>query len=431
VLPAEIPQALRLIARPALAELLSRHGDTPLADYSAWLHRHRPARPLEPALERAFRAELGRASRDAAEVEALMATLVEQRVIQTGTHVTASEGPIFFAMHAVATLALAKDAPCFVGACSGIPFSNNARPGSLNFSRRHPLSALLHGRSRAYRLRAPAFEKSDSDERRLSLVLWSMREAPVWRSTIPRELAALLPVLRSPLRDLLPAAVTGASFARWALATSEAVASRLLDRRMIYLDLNEVVASYLGDVLSDPGHPLTRALFTPALRARLFAHLPAMALFTTAEGPRERPVFVPLHLQGETLCGPRTAIPWEPRAIVDALGAGALCPGVFLTFASVAFLGGVRCLGGVDQLEYLPLFRAACLRGELISPAEAEDCSLDGLTSGRCVDGAGEGVYPLDVVLGTRWSMPRDTTLLGYLAPQLPRLLQRPFKWGP
>ena len=142
-----------------------------------------------------------------------METLARDRVIQTGTHVTASEGPIFFAMHAVATLALAKDAPCFVGACSGIPFSNNARPGSLNFSRRHPLSALLHGRSRAYRLRAPAFEKSDSDERRLSLVPWSMREAPVWRSTIPRELAALLPVLRSPLRDLLPAAVTGAPFA--------------------------------------------------------------------------------------------------------------------------------------------------------------------------------------------------------------------------
>ncbi|MEO7327850.1 MAG: hypothetical protein ABI193_04690 [Minicystis sp.] len=428
--PEGVRDALRAIGRPALAELLSRHAQTPLADYSAWLHRPRPTRPLEPALARAFRAELGRSSLDPAMIAQAMETLEQARVIQTGTHVTASEGPIFFAMHALATLALPRETPYVVGACSGIPFSNNARPGCLNFSRRYPLSAFLHGRSRAYRQRLPAFEKSDSDERRLSLLPWSAREAPVWRAPIPREMGALLPWLRSPLRDLLSPAVPGASFARWALSTCEAVESKLLDRRLIFLDLNEVVAAYLGEVLGDAGHPLTRALFTPALRDRMFAGLPEMALFTTAEGSKEHPLFVPLRLQGEVLCGPRTQIPWQPSAIVEGIQSGALCPGVFLTFATMAFLGDFRCLGGVDQLEYLPLFREACLRGELLSPAEAEGCSLDGLTSGRCVDAAGEAVYPLDMLLGTRWRIPEEGTLLGYLAPQLPRLLLRPFKWG-
>ncbi len=428
--PEAVCDALRAIGRPALAELLSRHGETPLREYSAWLHRPRPARPLEPALARALGAELGRSIPEASAASQVMETLERDRVIQTATHVTASEGPIFFAMHALATLALPRETPYVAFACSGIPFSNNARPGCLSFSRRYPLSAFLHGRSRAYRQRLPAFEKSDSDERRLSLVPGSTREAPVWRATIPREMVALLGSLRSPLRELLPPAVAGASFARWALSTCETVESILLDRRLIFLDLNEVVASYLGEVLGDAGHPLSRALFTPALRDRMFAALPEMALFTTAEGSSEHPLFVPLRLQGETLCGPRTAIPWQPGAIVAGLQAGALCPGVFLSFATVAFLGDFRCLGGVDQLEYLPLFREACLRGELLSPEEAEGCSLDGLTSGRCVDAAGEAVYPLDMLLGTRWRVPEEGTLLGYLAPQLPRLLQRPFKWG-
>ncbi len=428
--PAEITDTLRSIGRPALAELLVRRGDLSLHEYSASLHRHRPARPLEPALGRAFRAELGRLSLPGEEIEAVMARLEQTRVLQTATHVTASEGPIFFAMHALATLSLSPEEPYVVGACSGIPFSNIARPGSLNFSRRHPLSAFLDGRSPAYRVRSTAFAGSGSEGRRLSLLPWSRRDAPVWRAPIPPELCQLLASLKPPIRDLLPPASPGGSFSRWALTACSRLESRLLDRRLLFLDLNEVVASYLAEVLPERGHPLHRLLFAPEIRERVLGPLPEMALFTTAHGPPDRPAFEPLRRRGEALRGSHTELALRPDSIVEGLRSGALCPGVLLVFGALAFLNDFKCLGGVDQIEYLPLFREAWGEGDLLSPEDLASRALDGLTTGRCVDEAGEAVYPLDIVLGTPWSPPRTSTLLGFMGPQLPRLLKRPFKWA-
>ena len=428
--PAEVIDTLRRIGRPALAELLVRRGDLPLGEYSAGLHRHRPARPLEPALCRAFRAELGRLTLPAPEIEAVMERLEQSRVLQTATHVTASEGPIFFAMHALGTLALAPEEPYVVGACSGIPFSNIARPGSLNFSRRHPLSAFLDGRSPAYRARMTAFAESSSAERRLSLIPWSSRDAPVWRAPIPPELCQLLTSLKRPIRELLPPASPGESFSRWALSACSGLESKLLDRRLVFLDLNEVVASYLTEVLAEREHPIDRLLFAPSSRDRILGELPSMALFTTAHGPPNRPIFEPLRLIAGALRGSHTELPLHPESVLEGLRSGRLCPGVFLTFSVLTFVADFKCLGGVDQIEYLPLFRGAWAKGDLLSPEDLASRVLDGLTTGRCVDEAGEAVYPLDIALGTPWSLPRSSTLLGFMGPQLPRLLKRPFRWA-
>ena len=143
--------------------------------------------PVEPALAAAFRHELTLRGHAAPTVAAALGDLERRRVLQTATHVTLSEGPIFLAMHRVATIGLDPTIPYLVGACSGIPFSNDAAPGCLNVGRRYPLSSLLHTASPAFKARARAAAGLEIPvDHRLSLLPWSMRDVSVFHATLPK-----------------------------------------------------------------------------------------------------------------------------------------------------------------------------------------------------------------------------------------------------
>jgi hypothetical protein len=191
----------------------------------------------------------------------------------------------------------------------------------------------------------------------------------------------------------------------------------------VYLDLNAIVARYLQTALDDGGHPLHHLLFDAGTRERVFGALPPMPLFTAARGPRG--VFDPLGVAGDSLQSPQGRYPLTPASILGALREGALCPGVYLVFASLALQNGFRCLGGVDQVEYLPLLRDAAASAGFLTPSAA--VSVDALTTGRTVDDRGEAIHPLDVLLGTPLPSLDGLTLHRFLTPQLPRLLRRPF----
>ena len=423
-------RSLRAIGRPALAAIVDADGETPLLDYAARLHAHTPDGPLEPALAAAFRGELTRLGHPEITVSAAMADLERRRVLQTATHVTVSEGPIFLAMHRLATIGLDPSIPYLVGACSGIPFSNDAHPGCLNLGRRYPLSAVLEPGSPAYRARvrarAAAEQKAPPDQR-ISMIPWAMRDASVFHAAIPAVTLEVRAALRAEIRAVVPEAHTGAPFVPWALATASALMRPCLDRAPVYLDLNAVVARYLETALDDGRHPLHRLLFNPSTRARVLCALPPMPLFTTARGPRG--LFEPLRAEGDSLRGPHGERPLTPSSVLDGLREGQLCPGVYLVFAALALQNGFRCLGGVDQVEYLPLLRAAAAAASIsmgfLTPSAA--VSVDALTTGRTEDPRGEAIHPLDVILGTPLPSLEGLTLHRFLTPQLPRLLRRPF----
>ena len=397
-------RALGAIGRPALAAIVDADGETPLLDY----------------------AELTRLGHPESTVSAAMADLEARRVLQTATHVTASEGPIFLAMHRLATIGLDLSIPYLVGACSGIPFSNDAHPGCLNLGRRYPLSAVLEPGSPAYRARAraraAAEQKAPSDQH-ISMIPWAMRDASVFHAAIPEATLEVRAALRAEIRAVVPEARAGERFVPWALATSAAITGRCLKRDPVYLDLNAVVARYLETALDDGTHPLHRLLFGAGTRERVLGALPPMPLFTAARGPRG--VFDPLGVAGDSVRSPHGEVPLTPASILGALREGALCPGVYLVFASLALQNGFRCLGGVDQVEYLPLLRDAAAAAGFFTPSAA--VAVDALTTGRTVDERGEAIHPLDVILGTPLPSLDGLTLHRFLTPQLPRLLRRPF----
>ena len=417
-------RALREIGRPALAAIVDADGDTPLDAYSARLHAHAPPVPLEPALAAAFRQELTRGGHAAPTVDAALRDLGLRRVLQTATHVTLSEGPIFLAMHRVATIGLDPTIPYLIGACSGIPFSNDAAPGCLNIGRRYPLSSLLHPASRPYKARARAAAGLEIPvDHRLSLLPWSMRDVSVFHATVPKAAREVRGALRPTLRAIVPEPPTGASFVPWALTTASTILERCLARPSIHLDLNAVVARYLETALDDGAHPLHRLLFDATTRQRVLCSLPRMPLFTA---PRDlRGTFEPLHDEGNRLRGAHGDRPFTPAAVLAGLREGQLCPGVYLVFAALALQNGFRCLGGVDQMEYLPRLRdVTALAGFATSPLAV---ATDALTTGRTVDDRHEAIHALDVVLGTALPPIEGMTLHRFLIPQLPRLLRRPY----
>jgi hypothetical protein len=337
-------------------------------------------------------------------------------------------------MHRMATLGLDPEIPYLVGACSGIPFSNDAAPGCLNVGRRYPLSALLHPASRAHKARARAAAGLDSAvDHRLSLLPWSLRDVSVFHARLPKAARDVWSALRPGLRALVPEPVAGAPFVPWALTTASTILARALglgpdlDRRPVHLDLNAVVARYLETALDDGTHPLHRLLFDPTTRQRVLCGLPRMALFTTARD--QRGTFEPLHLEleagGDHLRGAHGARPLTPAATLAGLREGQLCPGVYLVFAALALQNGFRCLGGVDQVEYLPRLRDAAALAGFATPTAA--VATDALTTGRTVDDRGEAIHALDVVLGTTLPSLEGLTLHDFMTPQLPRLLLRPF----
>jgi hypothetical protein len=419
-------RALRAIGRPALAAIVEKEGDTALDAHAARLHVHTPVVPLEPALAAAFREELARRGCAASTVEAALGDLERRRVLQTATHVTASEGPIFLAMHRLATLGLDPQIPYLVGACSGIPFSNDAAPGCLNVGRRYALSAVIEPGSPAHRARArarAAAEREAPSDHRISMIPWAMRDASVFHAALPAATREVRASLRPGVRALVPEAPAGDRFVPWALTTAAAILERCLSRGAVYLDLNVVVARYLETALDDGRHPLHRLLFDTTTRRRVLGALPSMPLFTAARGPRG--TFEPLHEGGDCLRGPHGDRPLAPAPVLAALRDGQLCPGVYLVFAALALQNGFRCFGGVDQVEYLPLLRDAAASAGFATPSG--DVAACALTTGRTVDDRGEAIHALDVILGTPLPPLDGLTLHGFLNPQLPRLLRRPF----
>lgn len=418
-------RALRAIDRPVLAGLVEREGDVAIADYAAALHAHRPDRPLEPALAAALRRELARVELPPAEQEEAYARIERRRVLQTTTHVTLCEGPVFFASHYVASLGLAPHEPYVIAAFSGISFANSARPGCLDFARLASRDLFDPASAEGRRwLRAEADRARDTPERRLSLIPAGQQSALVYGATVDPATVERVAALRGPIRDVLPSPQAGQSFTAWAARAHRALHGRVLGRNAVTLDINEVLRHYLLAVLGDGEHPLHRLLFDPESRGLVLARLPA-PLFSMPVVARGRAELEPLRVSGDQLRGPRRAIPLQPAAIQAGLAERTLCPGTFLELATLAFLNDVSCLGGVDQLEYLELYRRAWLADpHLPTPSPAP---LDRLATGRFVED-GIPVLPLDLLYGARFEPRPQQSLLTFLQHQFVRLLNRPFK---
>jgi hypothetical protein len=131
--------------------------------------------------------------------------------------------------------------------------------------------------------------------------------------------------------------------------------------RLIYLPLEAVTVKLLQESLRNAGDPLAAMLFEPAARElalELFAGVPGA---WSAEGGSHflwgrvrKGRLVPLRLSGAELRGHGARLELRAEIVAAQLAAGTLVPGTLLQLLAL-LQHGFRCLGGANQVDYLPL----------------------------------------------------------------------------
>ena len=415
------------LGRKEMAHVIHRHWNTPLGDYAEKLWEGPLNRPhIEPELTEAFLEEFRRVGYPADDTRRWMDSLETTRVLQTATHLTATEGPTFLAIHHLALMGMPAEKTYLVGSYSAIPFANAAWSGCLNLNPRFPLEAVVEENAPGFAelRRADLNREQDSGERRVSLIPGNLREARVYRNLIPEKLERLLPFLKPSLLQCVPDAQTGNSFTAWASRFCREQMRLLYPQySIVYFDLNEVIRAYLLRVLAQSTHPVSRTLLEPGKREKVLDVFGIETpIFTIPLRTKNRERSVPVYIHGDRIVAQNYSIPLNAETLSAALENGTLCPGLFLTFTILSFINGLTCIGSFEQIEYLSRFQTQWLQLNLLDQDVVSKVNPRAFCCGRRVDVSGETVHPLDLLLGWSPEFPELKTLGDLLQPLLPRL---------
>ena len=424
--------SLRRMNRTQLSRVIEKWSNRSLEEYGQlwWQEPIRPP-PLEPELIQAFEETWQQMGWTDVLVKQMLEELEQKRVLQTAMHLTPTEGPTFLASHQLATLRQPQTSSYLVGAYSGVPFSNAAWSGAINYGTKTSLEQILHPSNSLFQQAQSAVidRVRDGDHPRLSLIPGKWRDGLVDRSVIPDRLNELLPdllpkVLESSLRSIVP----NNTYDNWALSFSEQLTRTVLNNNQIYFfNLNEAIRKYLISVLKDDSHWLTQLFLDPWKIKSLEKELVNNWFITEVDKQGKKKV-EQIHLQNGCFGSSTISIPAEPESIISALNEKRFCPGLILCFWILTFYNGIRCLGGFEQIEYLAELDSKLNR---LKSFDLINCKLDQisfLTTGRCIDQDYE-IYPIDVFFGNSKLPLPEGTLLSWLQPIISRLKPRALRY--
>jgi len=423
-----IEGALQKAKRPELARILSGTWNISLTEYSKSLWDTTSEHPsLEKELRQAFETEFCRIGLSEEEAQSYCGELERTRVLQTATHLTASEGPTFLALHNLALLGMPKGETYFVGSYSGVPFANAAWSGCLNFSNCIDLESVISVNAPGFAelKRADNDRVRDSSERRISLIPGKMRDVRVFQSRIPEKMADLMNHFSEPILGISPKAKTGDDFTKWASRfCSNQLGEIFPSKSIIYFDLNEVIRNYLTLVFANSNHPIYRLFFDHTVRNSVFDVFPNNTqLFTVDVNYKNKMRQESVVLNGNELLSQNYRLKLTQENLINEIKSGTLCPGLFLGFTALSFLNGFICFGSFEQVEYLAGFKQKWLKLDLLDYEIVHKSNTNAFTSGRCVDDSGEGIHPLDLLLGLEMRFNQNQTVGELMEPLLSRLL--------
>lgn len=382
----EIGEALKSAGKLRLARAIEENWHKTCLAYSRELNFWRPKRPIERPLLEAFSEELERIGFTGLYKKEVLETLRRRRVLQTTPHLGATEGPRFFCINWLGSLGVSAKDFYVVAMYSGIPFSNHTRPGRIN-------------------------RKSHA----VNLFPSTHQDALVYRSLIPQKLVETFDKLPKNIAKYFPHPVVGESYTRWALQSCQHIERLVLDKKnLVYLDINEVVARYLTQVLRNSDHVMHKIFFDPKIRDEFMGAFPDEILFyaPTMRGKYEEMENFFLH--GNMLTSRSRKIDLDhPETLITELRDGRLCPALLPGFLVLAFLNQFKCFGSFAQVEYLPVFQEKLAGLSFMKEFKIESVATSNLTTGVFVDG--KTMYPLDILISGKKFRPDPETLFGTL----------------
>jgi hypothetical protein len=297
----------------------------------------------------------------------------------------------------------------FVGAYSGVPFSNSAWSGCLNYSNRFELDDIISKEYKGFaEIKKSEFDRSrDSKERRISLIPGIMRNQLVFQSKIPEKLVNQTKYLADPIRKLIPFAVEGNYFSTWATQfCANQLRYIIKEKSILYFDINEVVRNYLISVLPNKEHLLHAIFFNSKTRKEVFKiFTPDLPFFSIGSFYKNKYRQEPVFIKNGLLWSRNYKLELSSEKIIRELEKGTLCPGLFLVFTSLCFLNGMVCFGSFKQVEYLSEFKRKWLKIDLIEKELVYSVNVSAFTSGLGMDGSYNTIFPLDLILGLDWGL--------------------------
>jgi len=357
-----IKKKLIVNGRVELAEILSKHWDTALEEYaqSLWEASGHESN-LEKELVKSFQKEFLRVGYTEEQAALWIGSLARTRTLQTATHLTASEGPTFFATHHLALMGIPDGESYLVAAYSGVPFANAAWSGCLNFSAELELEEILSAKAPGFSvlLKSDRDRRRDTSERRISLTPGTFRDAQVFGSEISEKQDSLSTHWNDSLKPLMPSVGSGSSFSSWASGFCHNQAKILFpDSNLVYFDINEVIRNYLLEILPQSQNRFRGML----LNAKHFQTILESSgvetpLFSINSRHGNRIRMEPLFLRENRLEGQNYSMNMEEEKLVQMLQERTLCPGLFIGFSVLVYLNGLNCLGSFEQVEYLARFK--------------------------------------------------------------------------
>lgn len=372
-----IVKTLKRAGKLRLADCIEKNWSKTALAYSKELNLWRPTRPIEKELLNAFGKELERLGNRSVFKSDILDSLKKRRILQTAPHLGATESPRMLCVNWLGSLAVPESDSYVVGMFSGIPFSNRSRPGRINM-------------------------KKDS----VNLFPSNLQDALVYRSVIPNKLVESiddLPERLEKIAKFFPLARAGKSYTKWALESCQHMERKILEKNnLVFLDINEVIAEYLVQVLPNRFHIFHKIFFNPKIRTEFAKAFGDETMFYTpvVDGKYEK--MENMSLSGNKLISKNKEIDLgNSKILIRELKEGRLCPALLPSFLALAFLNQFACFGSFAQVEYLPVYQTKLAKLSFMKEFKIEKIPTSNLTTGVFRT----DLYPADIISGEKLKM--------------------------
>ncbi len=396
----EMTETLKRADKSRLADCIESTWDQTSLAYSKELNTWKPSRQIEPELLFAFEKELVRLEIKSPLRSKILDNISKRRVLQTAPHLGATESPRMLCINWLGSLAVTEKDFYIAGMFSGIPFSNRSRPGRIN-------------------------TKTDS----INLFPSNLQDGLVYRSLIPEKLIKSLPELEKNLKKILPEAILGNSYTKWALQTCQNIERKILKKEnLIYLDINEVITQYLVQVLENKNHILYKIFFNTEVRNEFVKIFPNETMFYSPFSDGKYEKMENMVFSGNILKSKHKEISLDTsESLIKELKNDRLCPALITGFLILAFLNEFKCFGSFAQVEYLPVYQNKLSKLKCLESFNIRKTPTANLTTG--VFPFNTELYPVDIIKGEKFT-PNKSVLFGELLTPMKKTLLESYFTG-
>ena len=363
-----IVSALKQENKIHLAKCIEENWNKTAIEYSRELNSWEPKKPMERELLLAFKKELDRLGTEDSEKSEILHSLEKRRILQTAPHLVATNGPRMFCINWLSSLGVEKDSFYVVAMVSGVPFSNNFRPGRIN-------------------------KKDDP----VNLFGSNMQDGLVYRSIIQDKLVESIKKVPSQISKFFPQATVGESYTKWALLTCQDIEQKILEKNnMFFLDINEVISNYLIQVLENKDHIFYKIFFDEKTRKEFVEIFPNETMFYCPVKNGKYEKMENMVFDGSNLKSKNKEILLDPKILIIELKENRACPALIVVFLTLAFLNQFKCFGSFYQVEYLPTYQKQFAKLKFMEEFNIEQIPTANLTTG--VFPEEKNMYPIDII---------------------------------